>query len=176
MTIPAAIHELVRERAGYRCEYCGVHEMDAGGELTIDHYRPRTQGGSDDSDNLIYACSRCNTYKHDYWPANPDASRLWNPREEPFAAHLVENPDGILEARSPTGAFTISKLRLNRPQLVANRQRRQQAAESRRQLELYRGTVVVLGQLLAERSAVAKQQSELLQEYRDLLVQLLSRR
>ncbi len=176
MSIPDRTRELVRQRSSYRCEFCGIHETDAGGELTIDHYRPRVRGGSDDPDNLIYACSRCNLYKHDYWPESPDAPHLWNPREEPWAAHFVELPGGTLESRSPTGAFTMRQLRLNRPQLVAKRQRGQQAAESQKQLELYRGMIAVLAQLLAEQSAVDDQQNQLLRDLREFLVQLLNSR
>ncbi len=90
MSIATALRESVRRRAGYRCEYCGIRETEAGGELTLDHYRPRSRGGSDDSDNLIYACNRCNLYKHDYWPGRMDAPKLWNPREQSFGDHFME--------------------------------------------------------------------------------------
>jgi hypothetical protein len=38
----------VRQRANFACEYCGVTETDSGGELTIDHYQPQSQNGSDE--------------------------------------------------------------------------------------------------------------------------------
>lgn len=53
------IREKVRSRAGFACEYCGVTETDTGGMLTIDHFQPKTKGGSDKCDNLIYCCSPC---------------------------------------------------------------------------------------------------------------------
>lgn len=173
MTIPSGTRELVRQRAGYRCEFCGSHEIDAGGELTIDHYRPRAREGDDGPDNLIYACSRCNLYKHDFWPESPEGPRLWNPRDEPFENHFIELPDGTLDSLTPTGAFTIRQLRLNRPQLVARRQRNWGATEAQKQLELYRGIVAVAGQLLSESSTLASAQSELLQDLRGLLARLL---
>ena len=173
MSVPAETRELVRQRADYRCEFCGIHETDAGGELTLDHYRPRARGGSDDPHNLIYACNRC---KHDYWPESSEAPRLWNPREEPFASHFARFFDGTLGSRSPTGAFTLRQLRLNRPQLVVGRQRDQQTAELRKQLGLYRGINAVLGQLLAQQSEVADQQKELLEDLRALLAQRLDSR
>ena len=49
------LFEAVRERFQRICGYCGVTEITVGGELTLDHYRPRAAGGSDDQDNLIYA-------------------------------------------------------------------------------------------------------------------------
>jgi 5-methylcytosine-specific restriction endonuclease McrA len=49
-----------------------VSETSAGGELTIDHYRPRAAGGGDEDDNLVYACVKCNQYKADFWPDELD--------------------------------------------------------------------------------------------------------
>ena len=34
----------IAARYDYRCGYCGVSEVDAGDELTVDHYRPVSQG------------------------------------------------------------------------------------------------------------------------------------
>ncbi len=176
MSVPEGTRVLVRQRADYRCEFCGIHETNAGGELTVDHYQPRSQGGGDDPENLIYACGRCNLYKHDYWPESGDAPRLWNPRLESFSTHFVELPDGTLESRTPTGVLTLRQLRLNRPQLVIHRCRQWEAKESLKQLGLYRGIVAVQGQLLTAQSALADQQNELLQELRELLARLLDSR
>lgn len=45
--------EILRVQAGYACEFCGVTEADTGGLLTINHYRPRKKGGTDDLDYRI---------------------------------------------------------------------------------------------------------------------------
>lgn len=63
--VPHPKHERVRQRYDGRCGYCGLSEVDAGGELTVDHFRPVAAGGGDDDDNLVYACFRCNLYKGD---------------------------------------------------------------------------------------------------------------
>ena len=68
MSISAEMRLLVRERANFRCEYCGVSEQDTGGELTLDHFQPQVRGGTDDPANLLYCCQHCNQYKSDYWP------------------------------------------------------------------------------------------------------------
>ncbi|WP_436621099.1 HNH endonuclease [Sorangium sp. So ce136] len=39
-----------------------------GGELEIDHFHPLAAGGSDDVENLVYACTACNRFKGDYAP------------------------------------------------------------------------------------------------------------
>lgn len=44
MTITPEIRQQVRQQANFVCEFCGVAEVDTGGELTIDHYQPQTKG------------------------------------------------------------------------------------------------------------------------------------
>jgi 5-methylcytosine-specific restriction endonuclease McrA len=44
-----------------RCQYCGHHFPT--NELSIDHVRPRSQGGGDSWENLVCACIRCNARK-----------------------------------------------------------------------------------------------------------------
>jgi 5-methylcytosine-specific restriction enzyme A len=50
---------IVHERAGGKCWYCGV----ARSLLTIDHVVPLVAGGSNHIDNLVGACSVCNSTK-----------------------------------------------------------------------------------------------------------------
>jgi 5-methylcytosine-specific restriction endonuclease McrA len=70
-------HEQVRQRYGYRCGYCGVTEVDAGGDLTVDHHQPVAAGGDDSDANLVYACSRCNLYKADFVASADNLARGW---------------------------------------------------------------------------------------------------
>jgi 5-methylcytosine-specific restriction endonuclease McrA len=121
MSLSATLREQVRPRAQCACEFCGITEIDAGGMLTIDHFQPRSKGGSDDLDNLIYACIICNQYKQDYWPKQATSPTLWNPRQESASQHLLEQEDGQLTGLTRTGEFTIKRLRLNRSQLVVAR-------------------------------------------------------
>jgi 5-methylcytosine-specific restriction endonuclease McrA len=48
---------LVLRRDCYICAYCG----EAANE--VDHVQPRVLGGSDDLDNLVACCRRCNSSK-----------------------------------------------------------------------------------------------------------------
>ena len=43
----AAERRALRERYQFRCGYCGVHENEVGAELTVDHFQPRSSGGTD---------------------------------------------------------------------------------------------------------------------------------
>lgn len=117
--------DLIRQRYAFRCGYCGVHEVSVGGLLTVDHYQPLASGGDDGLDNLIYACIRCNQYKHTYWPSAQDEAnglRILHPLQDILAHHYLLNPQtGQLEALTETGRFHVALLHLNRPQLVRNR-------------------------------------------------------
>ncbi len=48
-------------RDAHECQYCG--SLFTTSELTLDHVKPRSQGGGDSWENLVCACVRCNTRK-----------------------------------------------------------------------------------------------------------------
>jgi hypothetical protein len=174
MSLGASIREQVRCRARYACEFCGTTEIDAGGTLTIDHFQPRAKAGSDEPKNLIYACIACNQYKQDYWPSTEKAPTLWNPRQESPSQHFVEQEDGQLSALTATGVFTIKRLRLNRSQLIAARQRRQEQSQVAQLLRRYRELTTLQAQMTTQLSDLAREQQSLLKEQRQWLRILLS--
>ena len=45
-------------RDGYSCQVCGADQ-----NLTVDHLIPISKGGTDDLDNLLTMCGRCNFSK-----------------------------------------------------------------------------------------------------------------
>ena len=53
----------VFKRDGFVCQYCGAHPPDV--LLHCDHIHPVAEGGENDTDNLVTACSRCNQGKSD---------------------------------------------------------------------------------------------------------------
>jgi hypothetical protein len=121
-------HTEVRARYQGACGYCPVSDSDAGGEHTIDHYRPVSARGDDSDDNLVYCCFRCNTYKGDFWPMAEDLQhgrRVLHPLLDMASAHLREDGrTGHLVALTATGLFHLRLLQLNRPPLVEYRQQR----------------------------------------------------
>ncbi|HLJ56804.1 MAG TPA: HNH endonuclease signature motif containing protein [Chthonomonadaceae bacterium] len=122
-------HDRVRELYGGRCGYCGISETDAGGQLTVDHFRPRSAGGTDDLQNLVYACFRCNLFKSDYWPNNtdpgPDQFRVLNPARDKVDSHIqLDENTGLLVPLTERGRFHIQLLQLNRPELITFRRNR----------------------------------------------------
>lgn len=55
------IRREVFERDHYICQYCGK----IGGTLEVDHIIPFSKGGSDNIENLITSCRKCNRQKKD---------------------------------------------------------------------------------------------------------------
>jgi hypothetical protein len=49
---------MIYKRDNNTCQYCGSKS-----KLTIDHVIPRCRGGTDSWENLVVACSSCNTKK-----------------------------------------------------------------------------------------------------------------
>lgn len=155
--------EALRRRFGFRCGYCSVSETDAGAELTVDHYQPRSQGGSDDPDNWVYSCHACNEFKADWWqPAS--RHRVLHPERDERARHLSEGDDGMLRPLTDTGAFHIERLRLNRDQLVAfrmERKRREVARASRQRiLERLHGLASEVRRLANELERIGRRENE----------------
>lgn len=173
MSVAADVRELVRERANFACEFCGVTETDAGGELTIDHFQPKTKGGTDEIDNLLYCCMRCNLHKADYWPNSPADPRLWDPRSEPMSSHLLLLTDGTLFPTTPVGEFTIARLRLNRSPLVAHRLERMRREETELLLQRHREIIRTLEHLTDQQSILLEENRTLLEEQRRILHMLL---
>lgn len=122
----AELRETVRCLYDSRCGYCGVHESEAATELEVDHFQPRSAGGTSDIDNLVYCCTACNRLKGSFWAGvDIDTSRrLLHPRRDDLAAHLRVSADGLMIALTATGEFHLERLHLNRPPLVALRRRR----------------------------------------------------
>ena len=59
----AARHrETVMQRDGTSCYYCGKPNLTGRG-ATLDHLVPLCDGGTNDAENLVLACARCNSQK-----------------------------------------------------------------------------------------------------------------
>ena len=54
-------------RDRYTCQYCGATPQES--ELTIDHIIPRSRGGRTVWENVVLACTVCNTQKGSRLPA-----------------------------------------------------------------------------------------------------------
>jgi hypothetical protein len=124
--IPKPLRELVRQRAGGRCEYCQTPEWLNGLPGEVDHIIPRAHGGLTTADNLCFACSACNGYKqaktHGRDPENRQAVLLFHPRRQNWREHFAWSQDGTqVIGLTPCGRATIEALHLNHPLVAAAR-------------------------------------------------------
>lgn len=133
-----SVRALVKHKFSGHCGYCGVHENEAGSLLTVDHFRPRTAGGTNALANLVYCCHACNTFKGSYW--QPDSEeRVLHPTE--YEGHIVEGAEGVVAGITATGMFHIQLLRLNRPQLIERRRARRMMSAERFEREELRSRI-----------------------------------
>lgn len=128
------LRQAVRRNYNFACGYCGVREEDAGSELELDHFKPRSLGGDDKLENLVYCCTTCNRLKGDFWSIPPTEKRLLHPQYDNVHSHLRQDSDGLLTPLTETGKFHLQRLRPNRPPLLALRQTRIENARLREEL------------------------------------------
>ncbi len=107
----------MRERAGQRCECCGLHQDDSPlAVLHIEHIIPKKHGGSDDLENLALACIDCNLHKGSNLtgidPQTNEVVELYHPRRQRWRDHFEW--DGIyVRGKTAVGRTTIRVLNIN---------------------------------------------------------------
>ena len=88
----AAIRRAVMERAEGYCEYCRIHFEITVMKHHVEHIQARQHGGSDELDNLAFACHHCNEYKGPNLtgidPETNKLSRLFHPRRDRWDDHF----------------------------------------------------------------------------------------
>jgi HNH endonuclease len=121
--ISAQTRRTVRTIYAFACGYCGVTETEVGALLTIDHFQPSDAGGTDDIDNLVYACHACNLYKSVSW--NAETPAVLHPLRTQMDVHIRLIPEeGVLQGLTPEGILHVETLHLNRVPLVERRKLR----------------------------------------------------
>ena len=118
--------ELVRQRAGQRCEYCRLHEADDPFfAFHIEHIIARQHGGTDSPSNLALSCHQDNLHKGPNLtgidPVTKKLTRLFHPRRHKWSRHF--RWDGpILVGRTAIGRTTVAVLGMNLPQRITLRE------------------------------------------------------
>jgi hypothetical protein len=107
----------VRQRAGNRCGYCGLHQDDSPlASLHVEHIRPKKHDGTDDLDNLALACVDCNLHKGSniagYDPETSELTELFHPRRHLWSDHF-EWEGARIVGKTPLGRTTVQVLQLN---------------------------------------------------------------
>jgi hypothetical protein len=111
------LRKFVRERAGYRCEYC--HLPLAGVPLMrfhVEHILAKQHGVNDDPDNLALACYHCNLHKGPNLsgidPLTGRIVRLFHPRKQIWRRHFRWNGP-VLSGLTSVARATIAVLAIN---------------------------------------------------------------
>lgn len=116
--ISARVRRQVAQRAGYRCEYCLIREEDTFYGCQVEHIISLKHGGSSDSENLAYACARCNFAKGSdiatVLGAEEELTRLYHPRRDRWEDHFRLN-GAFIEPLTEIGEAKVKVLRLNAP-------------------------------------------------------------
>jgi hypothetical protein len=118
----------VREDFEYRCAYCLLFELLAGGEenFELDHFRPTRLFPQEENSfyNIYYSCHPCNQIKRDAWPPKSlEAGGIGfvDLCKDDFAEHFSTTEEGQWHGITKSGQYTIDMLRLNRKHLVTLR-------------------------------------------------------
>jgi len=113
------LRDLVRRRAGNRCEYCQLRQEHLPfSTFHVEHIIPRKHGGDDDPRNLALACDRCNVHKgSNLTGIDPDTGMivpLFNPRLHRWEDHFML-ADATIVGLTAMGRTTVRVLQMNDP-------------------------------------------------------------
>jgi hypothetical protein len=120
----ARTREIVRQRAGQRCEHC--HFPEAAVPYLVFHVdhiiaRQHLDEASDAPELLAWACSECNYHKGPNLvsidPQTKEQAPLFNPRRDDWNDHFTTER-GVLVGLTPTGRATARLLNMNAARLV----------------------------------------------------------
>lgn len=123
--VSAKSRQMVVKRAKSYCEYCQTFGLIVI-SMTVDHIIPTSAGGTDDLDNLSFACERCNNAKSDHQtgidPETENIEVLYNPRHHTWGEHFQWNEDGThVVGLTSIGRATINRLKMNVVERVSAR-------------------------------------------------------
>lgn len=111
-----ALRELVRQRAGDRCEYCLLGQRDAELRHHIEHIVARKHDGLHEADNLALACHRCNLHKGSNLSGvdrmSGEVVRLFHPRTDRWDEHF-KFTGAHIEGLTAIGRATVQVLGMN---------------------------------------------------------------
>lgn len=108
----------LRDDFSFRCVYCLTREAwgSRPAAFDLDHFLPSSKQPHlrAEYDNLLYACSGCNSAKQDREIDDPSLALLHN--------SVRVRPDGVLESDDPAASRIVRMLGLNLPRSVTFRQ------------------------------------------------------
>lgn len=123
--IPAALRQLVVERAAEQCEYCLFPQQLSFTTFEYEHILAEKHSGATTADNLALACPFCNRCKgSDLGSLDPETGQLtpfFNPRTQQWNEHFRLDETQIV-ALTPEGRVTVMIFQFNHPDRIVERQ------------------------------------------------------
>jgi HNH endonuclease len=123
--IPAALRQLVSQRASGSCEYCLIHQTFSMYSHEVDHVIALKHGGESTEDNLVIACLPCNRHKgSDLTSIDPLTgviTPLFNPRTQIWLEHF-QLEGGFIRGLTAIGRTTVFLLQMNETSRLQLRQ------------------------------------------------------
>jgi len=120
----AATRELVRRRAGDRCEYCLVRQEHSDLTHHVEHIVARQHHGPDDLANLALARHRCNAHKGPNLtgidPLSEEIVQLFHPRRDVWTDHFEFQGPRIV-GLTATARATVYVLAMNDERRIERR-------------------------------------------------------
>lgn len=122
--------EMLSEEGHRQCVYCSLDENTGGGIkfFEIEHYQPESKfkALARDYDNLFFACAICNGFKNNDWKDadTTDLSLIIYPKPsvtDYSTLFDVNFNDGNISGKFSCSKYLVTKLYLNRPQLIIYR-------------------------------------------------------
>jgi uncharacterized protein (TIGR02646 family) len=113
------IRDALRDETSGKCAYCEAH-IEHVDYSHIEHILPKSRRPEMvcEWENLTLACSRCNVNKGDYYDL---VCMLVDPYQDEIGSHLVFAGPLVAHRSPDRGRVTISKIGLNRSELMAKR-------------------------------------------------------
>lgn len=111
-------HDMVAQRAGFRCEYCRAPAALFNFPFEVEHVYPGSRGGSDNLGNLALSCRACNAFKgaavRGTDPPTGSECDLFHPRRHRWEDHFQFDRDRAETiGTTQIGRATVVSLRLN---------------------------------------------------------------
>lgn len=127
MAIDANHRQLVRERAGDRCEYCHLPAFADEWPFHVDHIVSQVHGGVSELANLAWCCTQCNLHKGPNLvsmdPLTKEQVNLFSPRGDSWREHFSLDSTGVVVGKTAKGRATVRLLDMNgSPQLDLRRE------------------------------------------------------
>ncbi len=124
MSIPAALRQLVWDRANGRCEYCRMPQKYDPATFEVDHIVPEKMAGKTVAENLALACFKCNNHKGPNIagidPETGERAFLYDPRKDTWSDHF-QWIGPLITGVSPSGRATVALLEINAAHRLAHR-------------------------------------------------------